>query len=225
MKMNFSIPENGRVKQIVEILLSAKDKWGDASVTKISEEYKTPFHVLVSCVLSLRTKDEVTSEASARLFEKANTPKELLKIARPELERLIYPVGFYRTKAKNLHSICELLIEKFSGKVPADFDLLMSLPGVGRKTANLVLAKGFGIPAICVDTHVHRISNRLGWIDTKTPEQTEMELKKLLPKEYWIEINDLLVPFGQKICQPVSPWCSRCDVGDLCEKRGITRSR
>lgn len=217
--------ENGKVLEIVRILLNCRNKWGDASVTKISEEYKSPFHVLVSCVLSLRTKDEVTSAASARLFARANSPGELLSVPVTEVERLIYPVGFYKTKAKNLHRICEQLLERFDGKVPADFDLLVSLPGVGRKTANLVLSKGFGVPAICVDTHVHRISNRLGWINTKTPEQTEKELKKLLPREYWIEINDLLVPFGQKVCQPVSPWCSKCDVEKLCAKCGVGRSR
>ncbi|HDM79476.1 MAG TPA: endonuclease III [Deltaproteobacteria bacterium] len=217
--------ENGKVLEIVRILLNCRNKWGDAFVTKISEEYKSPFHVLVSCVLSLRTKDEVTSAASARLFARANSPEELLSVPVTELECLIYPVGFYKTKAKNLHRICEQLLERFDGKVPADFDLLVSLPGVGRKTANLVLSKGFGVPAICVDTHVHRISNRLGWISTKTPEQTEKELKKLLPREYWIEINDLLVPFGQKVCQPISPWCSKCDVEKLCAKYGVGRSR
>ena len=218
-------PENGRIRKTIDILLNSRGKWGDASVTRISEEYRTPFHVLVSCVLSLRTKDAVTSEASAKLFARAGSPEELLKIPGRELERLIYPVGFYRTKAKNLRAICSILLEKFDGKVPREFELLMSLPGVGRKTANLVLAKGFGIPAICVDTHVHRISNRLGWIRTKNPGETEKELKKLLPREHWIEINDLLVPFGQKICQPVSPWCSRCDVEELCERRGVEKSR
>ncbi len=225
MVSGFRCPENGRVKQVIDILLSSKDKWGDASVTRISQKYKTPFHVLVSCVLSLRTKDAVTSEASARLFARAGTPEELLKIPGRQLERLIYPVGFYRTKARNLLMICRILVEKFGGRVPRDFDTLMTLPGVGRKTANLVVAKGFGIPAICVDTHVHRISNRLGWIETKNPEQTETELKKLLPERFWIEINDLLVPFGQKVCQPVSPWCSKCDLEKLCEKRGVTKSR
>ncbi len=217
--------ENGQISKTISILLNSRSKWGDASVTKISEEYKTPFHVLVSCVLSLRTKDAVTSEASSKLFARAGSPEELLKIPGRELERLIYPVGFYRTKAKNLRAICSILLENFDGNVPCEFDLLMSLPGVGRKTANLVLAKGFGIPAICVDTHVHRIANRLGWIETRNPEQTESELKKLLPKQLWIEINDLLVPFGQKICQPVSPWCSRCDVEELCERRGVEKSR
>ncbi len=222
---SFTRCDNGKVLDVVNILLCAKDKWGDASVTKISEEYKSPFHVLVSCVLSLRTKDDVTSEASKRLFEKANTPRELLAIPTSELAKIIYPVGFYRTKAKNLRLICKELIEKYKEKVPASFDLLMALPGVGRKTANLVLSKGFEIPAICVDTHVHRISNRLGWVKTKTPEQTEKELKRILPKNRWIEINDLLVPFGQKICQPISPWCSKCDVEELCAKNGVSRRR
>ena len=222
---SFTRCDNGKVLDVVNILLCAKDKWGDASVTKISEEYKSPFHVLVSCVLSLRTKDDVTSEASKRLFEKANTPRELLAIPTSELAKIIYPVGFYRTKAKNLRLICKKLIEKYKEKVPASFDLLMALPGVGRKTANLVLSKGFEIPAICVDTHVHRISNRLGWVKTKTPEQTEKELKRILPKNRWIEINDLLVPFGQKICQPISPWCSKCDVEELCAKNGVSRRR
>jgi endonuclease-3 len=214
-----------RVLDAVRILLGEKEKLGDASVTTIAERYKDPFFVLASCLLSLRTKDDVTRAASGRLFARARTPREILDIPLPELEELIFPVGFYRTKAKNLHRVSEILIQEHRAKVPNTLEELLALPGVGPKTANLVLSKGFNIPAICVDTHVHRISNRLGWVETKTPEATCDALKKLLPKERWIEINDLLVPFGQSVCTPISPFCSRCPLAQLCPRRGVQKSR
>lgn len=194
------------------------------SVTKISK-HKDPYRVLVSCILSLRTKDKTTLEASSRLFHIAATPKDMLKLTPKRLQRIIYPVGFYRNKAGVILGISRRIIDDFGGKVPPRLDELLGLKGVGRKTANLVLGLGFGIPAICVDTHVHRISNRLGWVKTKDPQDTEEALKKIFPRRYWIEVNDALVSFGQNICQPVSPFCSRCLAFRLCKRIGVKKSR
>jgi endonuclease-3 len=194
-------------------------------VTLIAQRGASPFEILVSTLLSLRTKDEVTTGATARLLEKARTPEQLLALSEKEIQRLIYPVGFYLTKAKRLKDIGRLLMAQFGGNVPNNMEDLLSLPGVGRKTANLVLIEGFGQDAICVDTHVHRISNRIGLVDTNTPDQTEMALRRSLPLKYWKKYNYLLVCFGQTICLPVSPWCSRCPVSVRCPQKGITRSR
>lgn len=186
---------------------------------------RDPFRILISCLLSLRTKDKTTSEASARLFALAHTPAGLLKLPLKKIEQAIYPVGFYRTKAKSIHAISERLLRLYEGEVPDSIDELMTLPGVGRKTANLVVTVGYGLPGICVDIHVHRISNRWGYVKTKTPEQTETALRRKLPKEYWITFNDLLVPYGQNLCQPVSPFCSRCKLTDYCDRVGVKKSR
>lgn len=194
-------------------------------VTEISHRSRDPFHILVSTILSLRTKDEVTRQAAARLLGKAQSPEELLLLPEEEIARLIFPVGFYKTKARTLKQICRDLIERYEGKVPSDMEELLKLRGVGRKTANLVLTLGFHKPGICVDTHVHRVSNRLGYVKTKTPEQTETALREKLPKEYWIEYNDLLVTWGQNICRPISPFCSRCAVLPYCRQEGVVRSR
>lgn len=194
-------------------------------VTEISRRRRGPFEVLMSTVLSLRTKDEVTREASLRLFDKARSPSEILTLSEAEIEKLIYPVGFYKTKARNLKKICSRLVDEYGGEVPDDLDELLKLPGVGRKTANLVITLGYGKLGVCVDTHVHRISNRLGFVETKTPEQTEMVLRRKLPKEYWIEYNDLLVTWGQNICKPISPWCSKCRIRPYCNQVGVTRYR
>jgi endonuclease-3 len=188
-------------------------------------EDKDPFRILISCLISLRTKDEVTGQASARLFEAADTPEKMLALPARRIEKLIFPAGFYRTKAKVIREISKTLIEKHGGRVPDALDELLQLKGVGRKTANLVITVAFNKPGICVDTHVHRISNRLGWVKTQTPEQTETALRNSLPKKYWIEINDLLVTFGQNICQPVSPWCSKCPLERDCPKSGVFRKR
>lgn len=196
-----------------------------ASVSIVKQFGRDPFLVLVSCLLSLRTKDTTSLPASCRLFSYAKTPQELLGLPLEQIQQLIYPVGFYRRKAAQLHQISHDLIERFAGKVPDNLDDLLSLPGVGLKTANLVLAEGFNIPAICVDVHVHRISNRLGLIQTKTPEETEAALKKLLPKQYWSEWNRLLVMWGQNVCVPISPRCSQCPLSGLCPQVGVTRSR
>ena len=186
---------------------------------------RDPFRILISCLLSLRTKDKTTSEASARLFALAHTPAGLLNLSRRKIERAIYPVGFYRTKAKAIHGICRRLLEVHGGKVPQSIDELITLPGVGRKTANLVVTVGYQKPGICVDIHVHRISNRWGYVKTRTPEETEQALRAQRPKRYWITFNDLLVPYGQNLCQPVSPFCSRCRLSTMCDRVGVTRSR
>jgi endonuclease III len=186
---------------------------------------RDPFRILISCLLSLRTKDKTTSEASARLFALAHTPAALRKLPLQTIERAIYPVGFYRTKAKSIHAICRRLLEVYGGTVPDSIDELVTLSGVGRKTANLVVTVGYQKPGICVDIHVHRITNRWGYVKTKTPEETEEALRETLPKRYWITFNDLLVPYGQHVCQPVSPFCSRCKLIEYCDRVGVTRSR
>jgi endonuclease-3 len=189
------------------------------------ESDRDPFRLLIACVVSLRTKDVVTAQASRRLFEAAATPSAVSALAASEIARLIFPAGFYNTKAGQIHSIALELLRLHDGRVPADRDALLKLPGVGRKTANLVLGLGFGIPAICVDTHVHHISNRLGLVSTRSPEQTEQALEAILSRRYWIEINDLLVTFGQNVCHPTSPRCSRCPVTVRCRRVGVERSR
>jgi endonuclease-3 len=194
-------------------------------VTLIADRGASPFEILVSTLLSLRTKDAVTTLATARLLEKARTPEQMLALSEKQIEKLIYPVGFYPTKAKRLKQICSMLMTQFNGIVPDDLDELLTLPGVGRKTANLILIEGFGHDAICVDTHVHRISNRIGLVGTKTPDQTEAALKEALPKKYWKRYNSLLVCFGQTICVPVSPFCNKCPVKKNCPKNGVTKSR
>ena len=216
---------NTTIHKIVEILRKEKKKWNVPVVTLMAETEKDPFKILVATVLSLRTKDEVTAEAAERLFQVACTPVELLKLSEEEIASLIYPVGFYRRKAKNLIDICRILVGKYGGRVPDELEDLLKLPGVGRKTANLVITLGFGKPGICVDTHVHRIMNRIGYVETKTPEETEFVLREKLPKEYWLEINDLLVSLGQHICHPISPRCSQCPIEPYCEKRGVKRRR
>jgi len=220
-----ALKENERIRKIVEILREEKKNWNVPIVTLMSQTGSDPFKILVATVLSLRTKDEVTAKAAERLFQVADTPEKLLKLEEDEMASLIYPVGFYRRKAKNLKEIAKILIEKYGGKVPDDLEELLKLPGVGRKTANLVVTLGYGKPGICVDTHVHRIMNRLGYVKTKTPEETEFALREKLPREFWIEINDLLVSLGQHICHPTSPKCSQCPIEPYCPKIGVKRSR
>jgi len=197
----------------------------DPSVTLVGKRWHDPFLVLISCLLSLRTKDQTTLPAAERLFAVADTPRKMLALSAAEIEKLIYPVGFYRTKARRIIGICRDLLSRFAGKVPEKIDELLTLKGVGRKTANLVLTEGFGKPAICVDTHVHRISNRFGYVRTKTPEGTEAALRKILPQRYWIEYNSTLVLWGQNVCRPVSPLCSRCPLKNICARIGVTKSR
>ena len=211
--------------RVLTILQKEVRKWDVPIVTLIAERTRDPFRVLVSTLLSLRTKDETTTEASRRLFGRATTPETMLKIPVAKIRDLIYPVGFYKRKAQNLLDVSRILLTRYGGKVPDDLDTLLELPGVGRKTANLVLTLGYGKPGICVDTHVHRISNRFGYVETKAPDHTEMALREKLPSEWWIPINDILVAFGQSLCKPISPWCSRCPVSEFCEKHHVTRFR
>lgn len=213
------------IHKIVQTLRTAVKELEVPIVTEISRIRRNPFDVLISTVLSLRTKDQVTREASKKLLSVASTPEELLTLPEQDIERLIYPVGFYKTKAKNLKEICGELIEKYGGSVPDSIDELLKLKGVGRKTANLVITLGFGQPGICVDTHVHRVSNRLGYVKTKSPLETEMVLREILPKEYWIEYNDLLVTWGQNVCRPISPFCSKCEILNYCGQVGVGRHR
>jgi len=194
-------------------------------MAEVAAERDDPFRVLIACLLSLRTKDETTGPAAARLFAFADTPRAMLRLTPRQIERAIFPVGFYRTKARVILGVCRDLIERFDGRVPDDIDALLTLKGVGRKTANLVVTQGFNKPGICVDVHVHRISNRLGYVKTRNPEETEMALRRRLPRRYWIGYNDLLVSFGQNICQPVSPRCSVCPVSHACPRLGVTRTR
>ena len=195
------------------------------SVSTIAKENHDPFRVLLSTLISLRTKDAVTLAASERLFALADTPERMLELHQEIIEQAIYPAGFYRTKARNIRSISRILLTQHGGKVPHDRESLLALPGVGVKTANLTLNLGFGIDAICVDTHVHRISNRMGWIATKTPEESESALERIMPRCYWIPLNELLVSYGQKICTPISPFCSRCPVSEECKRIGVMKSR
>ncbi|ADY73064.1 DNA-(apurinic or apyrimidinic site) lyase [Desulfurobacterium thermolithotrophum DSM 11699] len=213
------------IHDIVKILRKETKKWNTPIVSLMSQTERDPFKILIATVLSLRTKDEITAKAANKLFQVADNPYDMLKLKEEEIASLIYPVGFYRRKAKNIKEICKVLIEKYNGKVPDEIDELLKLPGVGRKTANLVVTLGYGKPGICVDTHVHRISNRLGYVNTKTPEETEFALREKLPKDYWIEINDLLVSLGQHICHPTSPKCSQCPIEKYCDKRDVKRSR
>ena len=195
------------------------------SVSQIAQEHRNPFRVLISTIISLRTKDEVTSAASRRLFERADTPATMVSLSEEEIARLIYPAGFYRNKARHIKQSARIIEHEHNSQVPDSRELLLALPGVGVKTANLTLNLGFGIEAICVDTHVHRISNRLGWVDTKVPEVTEKELEKILPRKYWIEINGLLVTYGKEVCTPQSPRCSTCPLSTECPRLGVTRTR
>ncbi len=199
--------------------------WRVTALAQVAAQWHDPFRVLIACLLSLRTKDETTGPAAARLFALADTPEALRRLSPRTIERAIYPVGFYRTKARVLREVSRDLIERFGGRVPDDIDALLTLKGVGRKTANLVVTQGFNKPGICVDVHVHRISNRLGYVTTRTPEETEAALRRRLPRRYWIGYNDLLVSFGQNICLPVSPNCSRCPLRGDCPRRGVRRSR
>jgi len=186
---------------------------------------RDPFKILISCILSLRTQDKTTGAASERLFKLASAPKELSRLPLRTVEKTIYPVGFYRVKAKTLRNISRELIENHDSLVPDTMEGLLSLKGVGRKTANLVLTRGYDKYGICVDTHVHRITNRWGLVRTKTPDKTELALREILPKRYWKDLNGNLVAFGQAVCQPLSPYCSKCRIEGFCERRGVERYR
>jgi endonuclease-3 len=213
------------IHQIIAILRESAKVWQPALVDDMARVERNPYHVLIATVLSLRTKDTLTAVVAPRLFAVADNPYEMVRQTPEKIVETIYPVGFYRTKAQNILAISHKLIDDYGGQVPADLDELLKLPGVGRKTANLVLTAGYNLPGICVDTHVHRISNRWGYVKTKTPDETEFALRAKLPPEYWLEYNGLLVSMGQTICHPTSPWCSKCPVVQFCDRVGVVRSR
>ncbi len=215
-----NLKEKKRIAKIASALIEFYDPHWFARINR-----RDPFRILISCILSQRTKDEVTAPATERLFTIADTPEKMLQLRESRIARVIFPVGFYKTKAKTIRGVCRSLIEKYDSKVPDDIDTLLTLKGVGRKTANLVVSLGYGKPGICVDTHVHRISNRLGIVKTKTPFQTEFELRKTLPQKYWIPFNNVLVRHGQEICKPISPICSSCAIKKNCPRVGVERHR
>ena len=212
------------IEKVIKILKKETRKYKNPIVTEVSYD-KDPYKVLISCLLSLRTKDAVTAKAANNLFKKAKTPSQMSKLKEKQIQKLIYPVGFYRVKSKRIKEISKASIKDCNGKVPSDMDELLKLKGVGRKTANIVLVFGFNKNALPIDIHCHRIPNRLGWIKTKTPEQTELKLRKILPKKYWIDFNNTFVIFGQNICVPVSPFCSKCRINKYCSKIGVKRYR
>jgi len=214
-----------QIHEAVALLAEAVVGWKTPAVTIVSQREGNPFKVLISCILSLRTQDRTTGAASERLFALADTPEKMMVLPCDTIEKTIYPVGFYRTKAAHILEICRILDTEYGGNVPDEIDELLKLKGVGRKTANLVVTLGYGKPGICVDTHVHRICNRWGYVGTRTPEETEFALREKLPKEYWIVINDLLVTFGQNQCSPLSPKCSTCRLAHLCDRVGVGKSR
>jgi endonuclease-3 len=207
---------------VVRILKREIQRWPVPAIAHYADK---PFTVLMSCLLSLRTQDKTTVAASDRLFAIATDPKTTLATPVKTIEKAIYPVSFFRTKAKTIHAICEMLFERFAGKVPSDMESLLSLPGVGRKTANIVITLAFRKPGIAVDIHVHRISNRLGYVRSRMPDETEMKLRKKLPRRYWIIWNDLLVAYGQNHCKPISPFCSSCRIAEYCKRVGVKSSR
>ena len=213
------------IDSIIKILRREVVHYKVPVVDLIQVQTKDPFKVLVATILSARTKDETTAVVCKRLFGKVGKLEDLEHVSEAELRELIYPVGFYKTKAKHLKELPALMKEEFDGNVPHEIDDLLKLPGVGRKTANLVRAVAFEKPAICVDVHVWRISNRLGYVRTKTPHETEIALRKKLPEKYWTTFNTMLVAFGQNICRPVSPKCSEFPINQYCKKIGVTSTR
>lgn len=215
---------NEDIDSVVGILKEEVKSWKTPAVT-IEARKRDPFRVLISCVISLRTKDDVTGEASRRLYALADNPEDMLKLTASEIADAIYPAGFYRNKAKNILEICKAIVDEYGSRVPDELNELLNLKGVGRKTANLVVTLGYNRPGICVDTHVHRITNRWGYVKTKTPDETESALRKKLPERYWIGINDILVTYGQNLCTPISPYCSRCRLFGFCSRAGVERSR
>jgi endonuclease-3 len=215
---------NKTIDAAFRILSREVKKLREPIVGRVARDHD-PFKVLISTMLSLRTKDSTTEQACERLFSLASTPGAMVGLPVKVIEEAIYPVGFYKTKARSIREASGIILDRHRGRVPSDLDEIMTLPGVGRKTANLVVILGFDGMGICVDTHVHRITNRWGYLVTKTPEQTEMTLREILPERYWKDINNYLVPYGQYICQPVSPWCSRCRLTRYCERVNVKTSR
>jgi endonuclease III len=214
------------IEKVLRILRRKIKQWKVPAVGVIAGRAgDRPFETLVSTILSLRTKDAVTEQASRRILSEAPTPEAIAGLQAPAIEKLIYPVGFYRTKARSLQKTCRILIDQYGGKVPRDIEELLKLPGVGRKTANLVVTIGFNRHGICVDTHVHRITRIWGYVKADSPDKTEYALREKLPRKHWKTYNDILVTFGQNLCTPVSPWCTKCPVAQYCERIGVKRTR
>jgi endonuclease-3 len=217
--------QDNQINTVIKLLKKELEVGTMPIVSHLAEDQRDPFVILISTLLSLRTKDEVTAVATERLFALAATPKDLLRVPLNKIAKTIYPVGFYRVKARTIHHVCRELIKRFNSKIPDDLDALLGIKGVGRKTANLVVTLAYDKDGICVDTHVHRISNRLGYVKTKTPDETEFALRDKLPRRYWIIYNTIMVAFGRKTCKPVSPLCSLCPVNIYCDRVGVTHSR
>lgn len=204
------------IDKIIQKLIEAKQPRRE--FVQLMEEFQNPYLVLIACILSLRTNDLTTYPATLRMLEIGREPKDFAYCDVERLEKAIYPVGFYKNKAKQIVELSKIIVEELNNKVPDTIEDLIKFNGVGRKTANLVLAKGYNIPAICVDVHVHRICNRLGYVKTKNPEETEFALREKLPVKYWLDINTLLVTHGQNICKPIKPKCEECPIADFCNK-------
>ena len=217
--------QDQHINNIVKILKKELKVGTLPIVSHLAADQRDPFVILISTLLSLRTKDEVTALATERLFKLASTPREMLKVHAKKIAKTIYPVGFYRVKAHTIHHVCRELIKRFDSRVPDNLEELLGIKGVGRKTANLVISLAYGKPGICVDTHVHRITNRLGYVKTKTPDETEFALREKLPRRHWIIYNTLMVAFGRKTCKPVSPLCSICPIRIYCARAGVKLSR
>lgn len=217
--------QDGDIHQVITILREKAKAWTPALVDDKAKDEWGPYQILIATILSLRTKDTLTAQVAPRLFALADTPQKMVRHTSEQIEKVIYPVGFYRNKSKSILAISQKLIDDYNGHVPDELDELLKLPGVGRKTANLVVTAAFNKPGICVDIHVHRISNRWGYVQTKNPDKTEFALREKLPAEYWLEYNGLLVSMGQNLCTPTSPWCSQCPVIQFCGRIGVTRSR
>jgi len=213
------------IGRVIARLQREAPRWRPTAIGRLAERSRDPFRVLIACLLSLRTKDETTGPASERLFALADSPAKMLRLTPKQIERAIFPVGFYRTKARVVLGVSRDLIERFDGEVPASIDALLTLKGVGRKTANIVITLAFRKMGIAVDIHVHRISNRMGYVRSRVPDETEMKLRKKLPRRYWIIWNDLLVAYGQNLCKPISPFCSRCRIAEYCRRVGVKTSR
>lgn len=214
------------IHAMIPILQEASSGWTETALALVAAQTRQdPFRILIGTVLSLRTQDKTTAGACQRLFALADTPEAMRQLSEETISKAIYPVGFYPTKAKNIRAICAILIDRFDAHVPDELDVLLTLPGVGRKTANLVITLGYNKPGICVDTHVHRITNRWGYVATRSPDETEFALRARLPGEYWIGINDLLVIYGQNLCKPISPFCSQCRLTSYCKRLGVDKSR
>jgi len=215
--------KNSDIHKIVQILRQLVPQWKVPVVGRVSGSPPNPFKILISCILSLRTQDNTTHQAARRLFRLADNSQSMLRLTSQQIEKAIYPVGFYRNKARTILQICEQLEQKYDCQVPDQVDELLKFKGVGRKTANLVITLGYAKPGICVDTHVHRICNRWGYVKTLAPEETEFVLRKKLSPQYWIEFNDLLVTLGQNLCRPISPKCNLCPLEKFCDRVGVKR--